>query len=371
MAFGGCIDLFHTTDLPTLCDLDATAQGCTPQADAMAPLPESEVDADADAAQPQDVMVEAARPPSNFCAWDRETARKNAEHACAWLGACAGPLGNNALGTCMSNALLAYDCRINPNRKVLGKLHDYWDCLWQAGTCDVVNRCVHPKGVESCTPSAADYFGCGGGGGPEFEENATVRIACSDAGVLLAQENCLAVGQTCVASTSQSCFGADSADAACAGLGCDGTHLRDCSEGQGDRGVDCALYGKGQCVEMGGAACAASEGSTCGAGGAVTCAGGVARGCPSGIEEKIDCASLFGLRAGDAGAACVATIVGNAWDVSRACTVTGATCTESCDGKLAHACVRNAPVTVDCASTGLQACKLVTSNAKSYATCVR
>src|SRR5579859_2135295 len=100
-----CFDLFHSTDdvLP-LCLLDAGAPGC-----------QGSLDAAAD-----------ATPAADFCAWDRETARGHARHACAWLGACQSPLGRNAFGECMVQALLAYDCAANPHHRSKGEARRLW-----------------------------------------------------------------------------------------------------------------------------------------------------------------------------------------------------------------------------------------------------
>ena len=368
--FAGCVDLFHSTDFPALCDSDPRAAGCL-RVDAAAVVDASKAaDAEASTGIAVDAAETSAPPqPTDFCAWDSAAARAKAEHACAWLGSCAGPVGDNALGACMINALLAYDCRINPARKVQGRLHAYWDCLSVAATCDAVGRCVSPDGPEACSASGAEYSSCGGTVDGGFPGNASVRVACTSGGSVSATENCLAIGQTCIVRGSFSaCTGRGSVDASCAGLACDGTLLRDCSGGTDDLGVDCALYGNGQCVgfDGGGASCAASSSTGCDAGGPVRCSdAGAAIGCPSGVEETIDCAALLG---GDGGA-CAPGASGPTWDLSRACVATGA-CSEGCVGTtVARGCSHGATFDVDCSKVGLTSCGTFTFDGKMRAAC--
>ncbi len=352
--FAGCGDLFHSTSFDTPCGSDP--RGCTDSSLAD-DSPVIGIPAEAGPITNADAM------PTDFCKWDSATARARAAHACAWLGACVGPLGNNALGTCMVNALLAYDCRINPARQVMGPLHAYWDCLASADTCGAVNHCVYPNGVQPCSNVTTEYFGCEGADG-SFLENASVRVDCRPGGKLVAAENCIAVGQTCSALSPGACAGAGSADAACLGLACDGQRLRDCTGGDGDRGVDCALYGAGRCADLVGAACKV-DGPSCVPTKAVTCTeAGVAAGCPAGNAETLDCAALFG-RAGEG---CTPVTTGSGWDVARACGVSGL-CTESCDGTIARGCARGAAFSVDCGKVGLGSCALVLTEGNSRAAC--
>src|SRR5580700_933274 len=95
-ALVACFDLFHSTvDVLTLCTIDAQAPGCNESSDA---------------------NVESSTS-SDFCAWTSGEALSHARHACAWLGACETPMGRNAFGTCMFQALLTYDCSANPNHR--------------------------------------------------------------------------------------------------------------------------------------------------------------------------------------------------------------------------------------------------------------
>jgi hypothetical protein len=304
IAVAGCIDLFHSTALTTRCELDASAEGCGPVDDAGSVIVDAVV---ADA--PREATRDAGNTgPTDFCTWMPREARAHAEHACAWLGACAGSSGDNAFGTCMLDAVRAYDCATNPDRKVLGGLHEYWDCLWQATDCDAVHLCVNPARVEA------------------------------DA-------------------------------AACTGVACDVTKLRDCSGGMGVLGVDCAFLGGSDCVTTNAGPACVAAGDACAATAEVTCAAGVARGCPSGRGETVDCNALLGLPTG-APSACIATSTGAAWDVSRACQVADVGgCRESCDVTNLNACARGVPVSVDCSALGLDTC-VIPDDAGSSPRCV-
>src|ERR1700722_3366497 len=177
-----CFDLFHSTSgIVSSCDLDA--QACR--------------DAGAQA------EANAGDAGTDFCSFTPAQAVANAQHACAWLGACETPKGNNAFGTCMFDALLAYDCSANPNHLVRGKAHALWDCLWQVGTCADVTRCVFPGGSATC--QGGDFVACGNGGG--VQANADVRIECVNG--MAVGENCALTGQTCSSSDGgASCTGA-------------------------------------------------------------------------------------------------------------------------------------------------------------------
>ncbi len=347
----GCIDLFHSTDFDSLCMVDATA--CTRAdgsllSDAGTDAPREDVmRADADA---------SPLPPTDFCGWTRQTAHDNARHACAWLGACAGPFGNNVFGTCLDHALRTYDCTLNPNRKILGEAHAYWDCLWQATSCSDVTRCVFPRGVVPPCDVSSEFPACAAQ--DAHPENANTRIACAKQSVPVAFENCVGVGQTCSASQAE-CAGVESA---CTSSRCDGQHLRDCTDGGLDFGVDCALYGAGTCTfGDAGPACIATGGGACAKSSNIACDAGVATGCPSGVNEAIDCRNLME----DAGT-CLETAPGRPWDVSRACVPNDdAGCGEAClpDGGLV-ACHRGKPVGIACNAFGLGECQMLSLLAK-------
>src|SRR5579862_5540965 len=73
-----CSDLFHsTTDLLTACQLDAQTPGCSAETGA-------------------DANPEANTGVTDFCAsFTPAEARLHAQNACAWLGACETPMGDN------------------------------------------------------------------------------------------------------------------------------------------------------------------------------------------------------------------------------------------------------------------------------------
>jgi hypothetical protein len=332
-----CVDLFHSTNFETLCDLDAAA--CA-SSDASAPV------------------VDATPPPfdGNFCLWDSATARANALHACAWLGACAGPVGDNAFGPCVVNATLAYDCATNPNRPVIGAAYAFWSQLWSASSCADVRNAVLPADTNgSCSASSSAYAGCIG-------STSTLLVCAADDGgassAPASVENCAALGQTCAgAGVVAACAGAASTCSS-AGTSCNGTHLDDCEDaGPFDLGVDCASFGGGRCAN---GACA-STGDACEASAAVTCNGNVAMGCPSGFAEQVDCAAL--LAPTTAPPPCNAGAGGRPWDVSRACNVGSCSdVNDSCSPSglaTLSSCARGAIFSVSCTSLGFAGCALV------------
>ena len=130
-AIVACVDLFHSTsDVQSICELDASDPRCTD-----APVP-----------------VE-------ICAPDAGVAQQRAVHACSWLAACGHPLGRNKTGTCMVDAILAYDCAANPNRKAKGAAKDFWTCMQTAKTCSDVDHCVFPEAGRSRARTAT-FVGC-------------------------------------------------------------------------------------------------------------------------------------------------------------------------------------------------------------------
>lgn len=172
MGLFACVNLFHSTaDLHTACGIDAQTPGCTQEAS---------VEAGPEAA-------------TDFCSWKYPEPLAHAQHACAWLGACESPLGRNAYGSCMFNALLAYDCTTNPGHPVQGKTHELWDCLWQAQSCNAVTACVFPKGPQRCDGTGT---GCGNVDG-SAPNNLDVRVDCVVDGGEAEGENCALWGQTC------------------------------------------------------------------------------------------------------------------------------------------------------------------------------
>ncbi len=281
-----CFDLLHSTaDLRTACEIDAAHPGCSSES--------TEAD---------------------FCAWTSSEARQHAVHACAWLGACETPMGRNALGPCMFQALLAYDCASNPNHPVELEAHRLWDCLQRAGSCVDVDACISQQSGPRVCKSAGDYTGCTG----------DLRVLCADGGSepyppARGTENCALWGKTCSTSASggdcagsdsgRSCHGGD--EKSCVG----GSSLHWCetieggSDGQGesslDLGINCASNGATACGGFPSAdaaqwvACKASGDPAggqedCPPDASATCQNGRATSCPSGVRESIDCATLLG-----------------------------------------------------------------------------
>jgi len=357
-----CIDLFHSTDFEAACANDAA---CIPAAsDGSAGDAGDEPAAPADAS---DAPNEAAPPSDDFCLWDAPTVRTRAARACAWLGACDGPFGGNAFGNCMASAVLAYDCTANPGRRIAGAALDYWTCLAKATSCAAVDACVFPGGIQACGAVFSETVGCSGADGGAATTNPRTRVDCKAAGHPSGAENCVATGQTCNSQMPSTCSGPSAGACSAPGISCNGTALRDCTDAGTDLGIDCALFGKGQCVGDGGVAgCAPATTTACAATATVTCSDRTVVGCPSGYEERIDCARYLV----DAGT-CDPTAPGRSWDVSRACIPVSATpCTEQCSGTTLSGCMRGVPVTVDCVGLGLRACAMVSLEAKSSPACV-
>jgi hypothetical protein len=337
-----CVDLFHSTsDVPSLCDLDAQAPGC--------------VDAEAS----------DSAPPPTLCAADAGVAATEAERACAWLAACEHPIGQNLTGACMANAILAYDCEANPNRKPKGKAETFWSCMQNATNCGSIAKCVFPDGVPAGCLSAG-FLGCS-----QSAQNPASRIDCpitTDAGT--PGENCAAVGQTCDsldpdASNSKAlCVGAQRR--ACTGNGCDGTFLSLCDDAGIDRGYDCTSVGAAAC-DLGGTACVPENGTT----GVphsndVTCSPGnvVATGSPAAIKETVDCTALSGA------GSCVPIEGGAPGTIPADACHASACVTDACSGSHLSACVRGRIVDVDCIELGLQACDMIATEEGNVPSCL-
>jgi hypothetical protein len=337
-----CFDLFHSTsDIRTACQIDAQTPGC------QGASPDGGAEAGID-----------------FCAWSSPEARQNAQHACAWLGACETPMGRNAFGSCLFEALLAYDCAANPDHPARGKTHDLWACLSTAQTCANVDACVFPRGPQPCE-NGGDYTACGTASGPTGD-NDDVRVECNNGGVTHG-ENCALWAQTCAYSGVVGlCAGGRDAGSGCSSE-CFGSALHWCVDG-GDVGIDCADNGAGACGGFPTAGAAtwlaclpSSDAGACGATATATCSSGIARSCAAGAQEAIDCDEL--LQAVDA---CVPGALSPPFDWTSPCRVEsgtdGGTCVEACNGSVVSGCERGVPATVDCASVGLGACRMVTTD---------
>lgn len=275
-------------------------------------------------------------------------------------------MGRNAFGSCVFEALLAYDCAANPNHRVKGKAHDLWDCLWPVKSCADVESCVFPQGPQGCG-SAGDYTNCGNAA-DGMASNVDVRFECIDGGggppfPNAHGENCALWGQTCASSGPLSMCAGE------VGLGCDAsgcfgsarTELRWCVDGGDiDIGIDCAGNGGRLCGafperDASWVACVAeSDAGTCAPDASAACANGIAFSCPSGVLEKIDCTGLLGSDAG-----CAAGKLAPQFNWTSACAVTQSPCTtDSCtDAGALTGCVRGAPWMLDCVAEGLGACR--------------
>jgi hypothetical protein len=337
-ALVACFDLFHSTaDVLTACEVDAHAPGCPIEAGT-------------------DARAEAA---TDFCAWDEATARQNAVHACAWLGACETPLGRNAFGPCMFQALLAYDCTANPSHPIRGTAHDLWDCLWRVRGCGDVDGCIFPGRVEVCEMNGT---ACGSGAGPSG--NGDVRIECVDGGNGHG-ENCALWGQTCAVDTgAASCAGNQgAAGLSCRIFECAGSKIHYCVDG-GDIGIDCADNGAQACggfpvTDASYVACLPErDAGACVANSSVECDGGIAVSCPAGVRETIQCGALLG-----SAGACVSGQLSPEFDWTSPCVVASAdasACGEGCIGpSLLTSCTRGAAYMVDCIDAGLGPCGVV------------
>jgi hypothetical protein len=340
-----CVDLFHSTTFETACDVDAAACATSPA--------------------PPDGG------PTDFCLWDTTTARSNALRACAWLGACAGPVGDNALGPCFVRAMLAYNCAVNPNRNLIpgSAAHEVWDRLWQAKSCNEVRGAIFPPNVVPvCGGSATPYATC-------FPDSG-ILLSCDgdDSGTTLGVENCAALGQTCATSGDVAACAGSSATCADAGTSCSGTQLMDCDPDAGsfDLGIDCASVGAAACVPGAPAACQAAGNAKCDRSSEVTCSGNVAMGCPSGSPEQVDCNALLpGTGLGNG--LCDSSSGGRPWDVSRACTLGACKLGDSCEkAKTISSCARGVVVSIDCTTIGLSGCTTVQlpGDPATYAACV-
>jgi hypothetical protein len=336
-----CVDLFHSTsDILTACELDATTPGCATDAAIDAPLETG---------------------PTDFCAWTPTEARDHARHACAWLGACETPLGRNAFGSCMFQALLAYDCAANPSHPARNKAHGLWDCLSRVNGCGDVDQCVFPHGPQTCKSkpdgSFVDFVQCSTVGG-----NGDVRVECSQADSSTHGENCALWGQTC-ANTSgvEAICAGDPGGATCTSSTCVGGSLLSwCADG-GNVGLDCASNGRQACALQGAGdaaqpVCApAGDGGACAVDASATCSGGIAVSCPDGVVEQVNCASLLG--ATPDASACAAGALSPPFDWTSPCAVSPPTCThDTCQGTMLTGCWKGAMFTVDCSLEGLLTC---------------
>lgn len=349
-ALFACFDLFHSTaDLLTACEIDAATDGCTPEGGS------------------------ASEAATDFCGWSSSQAKEYAQRACAWLGACETPMGGNAFGPCMFEALLAYDCAANPNHRAKARAHGLWDCLWKVHSCSEVDDCVFPKGVQGCGAGVSDYVACASAVGAAVN-NLDVRVECVDGGAARG-ENCAFWGRTCASNGANAvCAGDRDAGFACMQPSCEGsprTRLHWCEGGATaagiDVGMDCAGNGAGTCAGFPEGnpqwvACIAESD----AGAAASCTpaasamctdAGAAVSCPSGVREELDCVALLG-----SPSACHAGPLDPPFDWTSACLANPPQCaSDSCVGATLAGCARGTVFPVDCnrPDVGLGPCRMV------------
>ncbi len=339
-----CVDLFHSTNATSLCDLDANAPGCeggTPG--------------------------EAGRP--SLCAPDAGVAQSEALRACGWLSACEHPVGRNAMGACMVDAILAYDCHTNPDRMPRATAAAFWQCMLVVKTCTDVAKCVMPDGLSSCMNGG--FIGCSNGANPN------TRFDCvtpTPEGGVAAAENCVMAAQTCDSQDRD----ASNHGALCVGpqgehcsssLGCQGTALSFCDDAGVDHGYDCADLGLGVC-DIGNSACTPTPDTdntlTClsGSSNDVTCLGDKAIGCATGKAEQVVCTAL-------SGAGTCNPIEGGTGTVpSDGCFVADGGCaTDTCDDAGFTACVRGRSVPIDCNALGLGTCAQIATTEGTFPAC--
>jgi hypothetical protein len=330
-----CFDLLHSTaDVLTACELDAGHPGCLT------------------------TTVE-----TNFCAWNPVEAKTHARDACLWLGACEGPLGNNAFGPCYFRALMAYDCVANPDHRPQGKARELWDCLQKAKSCGQVDACMFQGASSRTECSAGVDTACS-------ESVPGVRLLCADGGKPAeGRENCALWGQTCAPGAGGATCAGESTGLACK-LRCDddGTTLHWCVPGEDggpgvDRGIQCASNGGGACggfpsVPAQWVACLpGGDAAACTPDASATCEDGRATMCPSGVLETLDCKALLGT-----GSACTAGGLSPPFDWTSPCSSASACADDSCAGGQLTSCERGTSFTIDCKGQGFAGCRLLAAD---------
>lgn len=341
-ALAACFDVLHSTaDLRTACELDAGDPGCGSGA---AP----------DAA-------------GDFCAWARDEADRAANRACAWLGACELPFGDNAFGPCVFQARMAFDCAANPDHRVKGTAHALWDCLQRARSCAEVDACVFGGPRPGCAASDAEAPpSCAA-----TTASTDVRALCRDAddgGARAYGENCALWGQTCAVRDSGSACAGQADESQCGESNCGADQRIHWCGGGVDEGIDCRSYGAAACgvfpepTKQWTACVPEGDGGACAPSTSASCAGGVATMCLTGVEETVDCAALLG-----APGTCDKGKLALPFDWTGPCSAGVACPVDACsaDGGSLTSCTRGAPFTVNCAEQGLGPCRLVTADPAS------
>ncbi len=328
-----CGDLFHSTSFDTKCTADASATGC-----------------------PQPPITE-------LCTTDSAVALARAEHACAWLAACESPMGQNRTGLCIANALMAYDCNANVNRKPIGDAYQFWLALANANDCAGISAAVAPAGASPCKPipntTPSPYTGCGSAA---FNPRSRVQCPAVD-GTPGLYENCVAYGKSCASSSTNDlsqCLGSEAR--ACTTTRCSGQKLINCDNDAGfDHGMDCAQFGDGTCIATGASpSCKPSSTKVRAASNDVACdSNDVAIGSVTGFEERVNCKVFTGVVDGGAypSPACSPIDGGGVGITPRDACQGKLGCTEdTCDKTFLRACVQGNEIRFDCKDVGLSGC---------------
>ena len=344
-----CVDLLHATDYDTLCTVSPGDPACTDAGTTDAPT-DRKVDA-----------PDTARPHPDFCSWTSTKSLEEAKRACAWLGACEGPVkaisdSDSVLGLCLFRAQLAFDCKANRSLRPRGAVDELWACLATVESCNDVHRCLFPVSDQPC--NAVTTSACS-----RATRSETVRLECikeNTNGKPAGIEPCLISGRTCAdkGASDARCTGIKGL--ACTEAKCSGTSAVYCMDGGADLGFDCAGYGGGACVaSAAGPSCAPGPtADACSDETAPVCNSDVVSACVNGKKTRIDCAAL--------GLPCDSTGV-PAHDLAAACIDRAGTCktSDNCSGPLLTSCVRGKEYSIDCAAFGLGACKKNTQDLPS------
>ncbi|AKV00935.1 hypothetical protein AKJ09_07598 [Labilithrix luteola] len=345
MALVACVDLFHTTDFGTSdCTTDPTS--CAAETGS------------ADDATSTPPKKDAAATRIDFCSsWGSNQAQARAAKACAWLGACGGPMGGSSFGACYERAALAFDCAANPGLRPAGALDDFWHCMANVDSCDASDKCVFPSGVPTCNIAGGGKLtACVDGtyGGAK-----AVRVECNATDSRpAAVEPCVLSGKRCGAidDSTAECAGPTGVACTAGAPHCDGTKAVDCTGGFPalDLGIDCAEVGRGSCVmtDAGPTCMPAASAEKCAVATPFACTGNVLTGCVGGATIAIDCGKFA--RKCDASRA-------TGYDPFRACYDSDGGCPapDSCDGGVLTSCGSGGATRTDCKQVGLGACRVL------------
>ncbi len=331
VVIAACGDLFHSTNNDTVCTLDASTPIC-PHV-----------------------------PITDLCAADPASALQRAERACAVLAACETPMGQNRTGVCIANALMAYDCKANPNRPPRANAAQFWLALANAYDCKGVALAAAPDGLQGCAtppPATNPFTGCG-----VDKKNTNSRVQCDGVSAAAGYENCSASGKTCSATPIPAndlsmCVGTEARS--CMGTRCKGQSLVICDDAGIDNGIDCSQVGAGLCItpDAGPACKPLDAGTSPNPSTNIVCAtSDTASATISGYLESVDCKVFTGVVDGGKTATTCVTIDGGVGTTPRdACQGQACTDDKCASTTVLRACVQGNEVNVDCTAFGLSRC---------------